>query len=100
MPDHVHIVLAPLPNAAGEMYALQEISKGITGSSGRAVNQLLGRSGRMWQKESFDHELRRDENVRATCEYVCRNPVRKGLCATPDEYPWLWRERTLSLIHI
>ena len=92
MPDHVHIVLTPLANEEGETHALTEISKGIKGSSARAVNQVLSRTGTVWQKESFDHEVRRDESVRSKCEYVAQNPVRKHLCRIVDDYPWLWRE--------
>jgi putative transposase len=50
------------------------------------------RSGRLWQPESFDRILRNTESARAKAEYVIMNPVRAGLCATPDEYPWVWRE--------
>lgn len=87
MPDHAHVLLSPL-----ESRALQEITRGIKGSSARGINKLLRRDQRVWQKESFDHELRREEAVRQTGEYICQNPVRKGLCSTPDEYPWIWRE--------
>ncbi len=92
MPDHAHVLLSPIANTRGEVYALQEITKGIKGSSSRGVNKLLGRSGRMWQKESLDHELRHDESTRQKGEYICQNPIRKGLCATPEEYPWTWHE--------
>src|SRR5262249_37233514 len=27
-----------------------------------------------------------------TAYYLCENPVRRGLAARPDDYPWLWRE--------
>jgi REP element-mobilizing transposase RayT len=92
MPDHVHVLLTPIFNSAGETYALCELTKGIKGASAREINKLLNRSGYVWQKESFDHELRRDENVRKAAEYICQNPVKEGLCQTPDDYPWLWRE--------
>ena len=92
MPDHAHLLLTPTFQYRGITYALCEITKGIKGSSGREINKLLDRTGRVWQKESFDHELRSDENTRKTAEYIVQNPVRKGLCCSPDEYPWVWRE--------
>jgi len=46
----------------------------------------------IWQHESFDHELRRDESLRQKAEYVCANPLRRGLVKTGEEYPWIWRE--------
>jgi REP element-mobilizing transposase RayT len=79
-------------NERGDFYSLAEITKGIKGSSAPRINQLLGRHGIVWQDEPWDHELRRDESLAEKIDYVCLNPVRAGLAATPDEYPWLWRE--------
>jgi len=63
----------------------------MKGVSARRINQLLHRSGPVWQDESFDHVIRSTERSRAKFEYVCNNPVRAGLAGSPDEYPWLWR---------
>jgi hypothetical protein len=65
---------------------------GIKGASAHSVNKVLLRRGRVWQDESFDHVLRSDEKVREKVEYICQNPVRKGLVAHEGDYPWLWRE--------
>jgi len=92
MPDHVHMVLTPLWDARGYLYTLGEITNGIKGASAHSVNRMLRRKGPVWQDESFDRVLRCNEAVRAKVEYICTNPVRKGLCQNPDEYPWLWRE--------
>jgi len=92
MPDHVHILITPMYDSAGHNYALPTILQGIKGSSARSINKALRRSGTVWQEESFDHELRRDESLRVKAAYLCANPVRKGLVASIDDYPWLWRE--------
>ncbi len=87
MPDHVHIVFTPWHVSLGKLL------QGMKGSSSRSINKLRGVIGQhVWQHESFDHELRNGESLRAKCEYVAQNPLRRGLCATPDEYRWLWRE--------
>ncbi len=92
IPDHVHMQMTPYWNEAGDTYGLAWIMKGIKGSSARSVNRALSRKGSLWQDESFDHELRSDESIRQKCEYISMNPVRSGLVASPDDYPWLWRE--------
>ena len=51
---------------------------------------MFGRSGSLWQRESFDHILRRDEDLIEKAEYIANNPVRAGLVARPEEYRWLW----------
>jgi REP element-mobilizing transposase RayT len=55
MPDHVHLVFTPLVNAAtNEIYSLAEIMGAIKGASAQLINRELGRTGRVWQTESFD----------------------------------------------
>ena len=92
MPDHVHLVFTPLSDKDGNPYGLAELMHGIKGASAHSVNRALARKGHVWQDESFDHILRRDESIHRKVEYICQNPVRKGLVAREDDYPWLWRE--------
>jgi len=46
----------------------------------------LGRTGRVWQDESFDHILRGDESLSKKMEYILQNPVRAGLAARSQDY--------------
>jgi REP-associated tyrosine transposase len=85
MPDHVHMIFTPYD------YALAIIMKRIKGVSARFINRADQRKGTVWQGESFDHILRSDEDLMKKAEYVCNNPVRAGLVATIDDYPWIWR---------
>jgi REP element-mobilizing transposase RayT len=91
MPDHAHLVLQPLWNDAGVSIPLSEIHRLIKGRSARLINQALRRTGPVWQQESFDHQIRGEESLIEKCDYVAENPVRKGLCVSPDEWPWLFR---------
>jgi REP element-mobilizing transposase RayT len=84
MPEHVHAILSPPDMALEQMLRL------VKGRSARTANSIMGRTGPLWQQESFDHELRRAESLAQKIEYVRQNPVRRDLCATADEYPWLW----------
>jgi REP element-mobilizing transposase RayT len=93
MPDHVHMIFTPLVNRqAMEIYSLAEIMDAIKGASAHGVNKALGRKGRVWQPESFDHVLRSSENLDAKIIYLLENPVRSGLVGDWTEYPWLWRK--------
>lgn len=92
MPDHVHLLFTPMSDQHGEPFPLAGIMGGIKGASAHAVNRLLGRRGRLWEAESFDRIVRSSEKLREKAEYICANPVRAGLAANPDEWPWLWRE--------
>ena len=92
MPDHVHMIISPLKDAQGNPFGLAQIMNGIKGASAHSINKALGRRGHVWQREFFDHVLRSDESAQNKVQYVCENPVRKGLVKKVDDYPWLWRE--------
>jgi hypothetical protein len=42
----------------------------------------------IWQNDTFDHILRGVESYEAKWEYVRMNPVRAGLCAKAEDWPW------------
>jgi putative transposase len=89
MPDHVHLIFTPLYDGEN-LYSVAEIMQGIKGASAHKINRLLSRRGQVWQRESLDRVLRREESIRAKVEYMIQNPVRAGLVKTAAEYRWLW----------
>jgi len=89
MPDHVHLVLTPLYDGTG-FCSLAEIMQGIKSSSAHQINRLLERQGQVWQHESFDRVLRREEGIEAKVAYIIENPVRAGLVSAVSHYRWLW----------
>lgn len=76
MPDHVH-VLATLP---------PESSLARTVGDWKRI--LAVRHGIDWQRNFFDHRIRSEAAASEKWDYIRLNPVRKGLCDTPDEWPW------------
>jgi putative transposase len=91
MPDHVHIVFTPMTDDDGPI-SLPEILQKVKSESAHRINKLLGRTRRLWQDESFDHVLRRDEGIDAKLDYIRLNPVRAGLVLEPTDYKWMWFE--------
>ena len=89
MPDHVHLIFTPLYDG-DSLHSVAEIMQGIKGASAHKINRLLNRSGQVWQRESFDRVLRREDSIRAKVEYMVQNPVRAGLVQNAAEYRWLW----------
>ena len=92
MPDHVHLIFTSLKDDKGNPFGLAEIMSGIKGASAHRINKALNRRGRVWQDESFDHVLRSEESIHSKVQYICENPIRKGLVSNIEDYPWLWRE--------
>jgi putative transposase len=91
MPDHVHLVLAPLADTQGAI-SIAEIMQAIKSTSAHRINRALGRKGRVWEEESFDRALRREESIADKIDYMMGNPVAAGLVQNPLEYRWMWRD--------
>jgi REP element-mobilizing transposase RayT len=95
MPDHVHLALTPGWDERGT-FSIPEIMQEIKSVSAHRIIKETGHVGRVWQEESFDRALRREEDLVAKIQYVVNNPVRAGLVSTPSEYRWIWIEGTES----
>ena len=84
MPDHVHFFCAPELDAKPLSIFIgfwkEWTSKGIK----RALELV----GPVWQEEFFDHLLRSFESYSQKWDYVRENPVRAGLVAKADDWPW------------
>jgi REP element-mobilizing transposase RayT len=82
MPNHVHLLIRPL-------VAPQLLLKSLKGASAREANRVLGRTGEpFWQKESYDHWVRNQEEFQRIWRYIENNPVKAGLVSSPEEYLW------------
>jgi len=82
MPDHVHLFVALGDDT--ELSAWVQSLKSVLGKTLLAH----GLPKPHWQQGFFDHLLRHGESYAAKWEYVRQNPVRKGLCAQPDDWPY------------
>lgn len=84
MPNHVHVILRPMPN-----HALSDILRDRKGRIAREANRVLGRKGEsFWQHESYDHWIRNDEEKVRIRRYIRNNPVIAKLCRRAEEWPW------------
>jgi REP element-mobilizing transposase RayT len=83
MPNHVHSVFLPLPG-----HTLSEIVQSWKSYTSKQANNILGRAGRFWQEDYFDRFIRDDDHFHATVAYVEENPVKAGLCAKPEDWPY------------
>jgi len=81
MPDHFHLLITPLLTLER---ALQLIKGGV---SFRAKREL-GFHGEIWEKSFYDRRVRDWEEYSAFRQYIHRNPVKRGLAAVPEEYPY------------
>jgi REP element-mobilizing transposase RayT len=95
MPEHVHLLLQPSRDTNGWPHPLVDILQCMKSATAHRINQLLHRSGPVWEEETFDHVLRSDESLKQKAEYIRQNSVRRGLVRRPEDYRWLWVSPTL-----
>jgi REP element-mobilizing transposase RayT len=84
MPNHVHVIVWPLPG-----HTLSDILHSWKSFTGNKANKILNRTHKeFWQTESFDHWIRDDEELARMTTYVRNNPVKARLCKTPEDWKW------------
>ena len=84
MPNHVHAILWPMPN-----FTLSEILRGRKTYTAREANLILGTARKtFWQRESYDHWIRNNEEKAGIRRYIRMNPVKAGLCPAPEDWKW------------
>jgi REP-associated tyrosine transposase len=111
MPEHVHLLAYPGPNAS----TIDQFLSGFKRPFSFRIKRLLQEVGspllnqltvhqrpgieafRFWQEgPGYDRNFDRVETVLAAIDYIHRNPVRRGLVERAIEWPWSsarWSER-------
>ncbi len=83
MPDHIHLFCSPATAYPSSL------KRWIAKWKSYCSRNWLGRDFmHIWQKDSWDRQLRQSESYREKGEYVRMNPVRKGLVRLPEEWPF------------
>jgi len=77
MPDHIHAIL------------IFNLDCGIRKTVSSWKGYQAKTCGIRWQSDFFEHRLRNDDEYTEKAHYVRMNPVRKGLVATLEQWPYV-----------
>jgi putative transposase len=83
MPDHVHLFAA----FATDSGALSDWVKSLKNALSKTLREQAIPAPH-WQKGYFDHVLRSEESCAEKWLYVAQNPVRAGLIARAEDWPY------------
>jgi len=83
MPNHAHVLLTPLDG-----FHLEEIEHSIKSYTASEANKTLNRRGQFWAIECFDRYIRDYRHFNAVIRYIENNPVKAGLCRSPNDWPF------------
>jgi putative transposase len=79
MPDHVHLLLS-FPDTEKRMQTIVSKWKEWTAKTLKIE----------WQRDFFEHRLRKEESFREKADYVLENPVRAGLVERTEDWPFVF----------
>jgi methylmalonyl-CoA mutase cobalamin-binding domain/chain len=68
MPNHVHAIVRPLGN-----HDLSGILQSWKSFTAKEANRILGRTGKFWQQESYDHLIRGVDDFHNQRAYILRH---------------------------
>jgi len=81
MPDHIHVLLTPLTG-------IEKAAQFVKGAFSYRAKKQFNSNMNVWQTGFQDHRIRDTADYDAHVTYVRENPVRKQVCARPEDYPY------------
>jgi putative transposase len=86
MLDHVHLLIG-----IGGETRLSDVIRDFKRITAK-------RTGIQWQRDYFDHRIRRDESLAEKADYILNSPVRAGLVKAVQQWPYVIRGDEVELI--
>jgi len=83
MRDHIHLILTPAP-----LISLEKVMQFIKGGFSYRARTEKNFYGEVWNKGYNEHRIRSAVEYVQQVEYLWMNPVKAGLAARPNEYPY------------
>ena len=81
MPEHVHMLVSE-PEVATLARALQSLKQSVSRTLALRADEPF------WQDRYYDFNVYSEKKRVEKLRYMHRNPVKRGLCANPED--WLW----------
>jgi len=80
MPEHVHLLINE-----PEAILVAQFLKVVKQMTSR---KLKGEREKFWQERYYDSKVHGEDERSEVIRYIHRNPVKRGLAASPGDYPW------------
>jgi putative transposase len=84
MPNHVHVLIEQ--KQGSRLDAVVHSWKSFTA---KRINAVRGKHGAVWAREYYDRYVRDAAHFENAFAYVRNNPVKAGLVARPEDWPWM-----------
>jgi putative transposase len=92
MPDHLHVMITP-----SATNSLEKAVQFIKGGSSFRLNQQRGQKMNLWNAGFHDWTIRDVADWNSKAEYIRQNPVKAGLAARAEDWPYSSANGKLAL---
>jgi REP element-mobilizing transposase RayT len=82
MPDHQHLIISGMHDNSDVWKTI------VTYKQKTGFWMSANKTEIKWQKDFYDHILKKHEDIAIQVRYILDNPVRKGLVPSWQEYPF------------
>ncbi len=83
MPEHIHLLMT-MPAVGDPSVVMKVVKERFT----RLLRKSEEFTGPMWQKRFYDFNVCTDKKRVEKLRYMHRNPVKRGLVKSPEEWQW------------
>lgn len=82
MDDHVHVLLRCSDTP------VERVIEAWKSFSAHHLREIHGRSGAVWQRDTFHRPIRDEDDLRGRSRYIAANPWKRWPFV--GRYPWVW----------
>jgi putative transposase len=86
MPDHVHLLI----EVSSEM-TIEKALQYIKGRFSHRLSHDFGYNGEVWQRGFAEEQIMNKQSLETHRAYIAENPIKAGLAASTEEYPFCFR---------
>jgi putative transposase len=86
MPDHVHLLIE-----VRDDMTIEKAMQLIKGRFSRRLSHEFGYKGDVWQRGFTEVQVMNKQALEAHRVYIAQNPVKAGMAASADEFPFCFR---------
>ncbi len=86
MPDHVHLLIE-----VGDDMTIEKAMQLIKGRFSHRLSHKFAYRGEVWQRGFAEVQVMNQKSLETHRGYIAENPVKAGLVASTEEYPFCFR---------
>ena len=88
MPNHVHVLMETLSPIARIVQGWKSVTARWALARNEELQLGIPDFKHLWMREYWDRYIRDDAHLEKAMLYIHQNPVKAGLCAKAEDWPW------------